>query len=235
MFCRRFIFAALVAAVGVFVAPATSQGAFTVRVQSSLGGDTTFVSGNGQDLNGATVTFNNVQITINASNNNPGSPGVGTLSTQTIDVIAVRGTVAAQTLTITTSADGFTTNPSPLTIHTEIPKSKLLGSASGYSMVDGTKVTNSDVVIGGTEATDVSVTPAGSPFNLGNVLTINLNKASGVSNTSLANVTLETDAIPAPAPAGLILLAGVVPFVGLIRRRLKGTPAGEEGGATVAA
>jgi len=224
MFSRRFLFTALLAAAGVFSAPAVSQAAFSVTVSSSLGGSQTFTADPG-DPNFVTgsVVLNGVRISVTSFNNSPGTPGNGTLSSNTIDIKNVTGNTSAQVITITSDAQGFATNPSPLHVNTELTAGTLLGSANGFTSIEGSHLAGSDVSTSGSLTSSVLYSPSSTPFTLGNTMKISLNATNlGTRiNTTLANVTLDTTLVPAPAPAGLVLLLGAVPFVGLLRRALK--------------
>lgn len=224
MFRLSFWKAAIVAAIAALAGPAVSQAGFTVTVSNGTNSHT-FVSSDGHNINDS-VQLGSLLVSIDASTNAPGSDGLGTISSQTLDVKNVGGAMAATTLTVTSEATGFNLEKAPFSVLTAMSSSKLKGTGEGYTSFDGTKVAGSDVSLSGpgyAEST-ATVTTGPSQFALSNTMILHLNATSGGSATSplsLANVTLDTEVVAAPAPGGLILALTAVPFLGAIRRRLR--------------
>lgn len=224
MFRWKFLTAALVAAVAALAGPAVSQAGFTVTVSDGTNSQT-FASSDGKNISGS-VQFGSLLVSINASTNTPGSNLLGTISSQTLDVQNVGGTLAATTLTVTSEATGFDLEKAPFSVLTAMSSSNLKGTGAGYTSFDGTKVTGSDVSLSGPgyDKSTAVLTTGPSQFTLSNTMILKLNASSGGSATSpltLANVTLDTQVVAAPAPGGLILALTAVPFLGAIRRRLR--------------
>jgi len=222
MFCRRLLTTAVLAVVGVLTAPAVSQAAFTITVAVQGGGSHTFFAPSPYETILGSVTLNGLEITVIGKNNNTNSSDGGLLSTASIDVKSAGGTLSPKVLTITSSADGFTTNPNPLTVNTTLAASLLGGSATGTSSINGAVLAGSGVSIVGatTDNSTVHASP-GTPFTLGNEMVIHLAGSTARAGTPLASLTVTSALVPAPAPAGLMLIAGAVPFIGLLRRVLK--------------
>ena len=231
MFRRRFLMAAIVAGIATLAGPATSGAAFTVTITS--GANTlTIVDGDGNDSNGTAgrIDFDNAllfgafDIEVSASTNSPGGfiPGfgpAGRISSNTLNVVS-NGSLT--TLTIETFSDGFSifdVNDN-VTVLNRLSASALDGGATATGVTELISATPSTTPVAslndvGFNQTSMNAVLNSDPFAIRNTMTLN----NLVSNAE-QNVTL-TSTVVVPAPAGLILAATALPFVGLLRRRLR--------------
>jgi hypothetical protein len=221
MFRRKFLMAAIVAAIAVISAPAKSQAGFVITVSDGTNPDLTFVSGT--NLIFGSDTLGDYTITVSGFANSPGGL-VSLLSNTTIGVVTT-GPAAAVTLTITAVVDGFTNIPAATGVHvfTSLSASILEGSATGHTELNGAPVVGSAVAIPGPgqdDANSIGTIPS-NPYDLGNVMVLSLDAYTGTTLSQRATVGLDSNLTAVPAPAGLILAATALPFVGLLRRRLR--------------
>jgi len=245
MFRSRFLMAAFVAAIAALAGPATSQAGFIINISDSFSSTSTgnIVVG-GDDFTGV-YTLGDLKIGIHTTSNSPGTNSDSEVASSTITVSSNAAGIHATTLTISVIADGFANAPNPVlaTLQTSISASFLqgqpafghTGTGNGYSTINGSHIAGSDVTVGGVDATSVPGQLVSNPYTLGNVMSIGLAADSRGINGTEANVNITTlldgggNFRITPAPAGLILAASGLPFLGLLRRRLR------RAGPTVAA
>jgi hypothetical protein len=250
MFRRKFLMAAIVAGIAALAGPATSQAAFSVTMQSGGSGpfvvtdnlaspgnggsggyfDNDLVSTNPNQINISSSQVGNLNgfsFTIIATSNSPGSPATGGVVTSSVISLQNNG-LTAQRIVFTIFSDGFTIpGAGPLAISTVIT------SLSGLTQADlGTGLTQSQIYSTGTGSTSASTDPD-AYFQSGLTLVtgpVGFTSAGTYSNQLVLDLYLDPGDIVfmqvasnviAPAPAGLILAATALPFVGLLRRRLR--------------
>ncbi|VTR96335.1 unnamed protein product [Gemmata massiliana] len=221
----KFLMVAAVAAFAALVAPATSKAGFVVHITD---GTTTYdVTPAGNDY-ANTFSFTGLSVKLTLTSNSPGADGIGQLSQISTEVKA-SGAVTARNITIKVISDGFALGKNQGDLNTTLSSTKLNGTGSsvkaeGYTLIDGVKVTGSDVKItsaaGGFSPNDQTGISLGNTFTLGNQLTLHLAASTG-GEREIANATLSSTVTATPAPAGLVMLATALPFAGFLRRRLR--------------
>jgi hypothetical protein len=210
---RRFMMAAIVAGIATLAGPSRSEAALTLRLSDGVNPTVTVVDGDNDGVvvfNGAIGTWT-INVTTGISKPN--------LGPATMDLNSVNVTNSSGgTLTIDLSDDGF------------------VGPHSGHVLG-----------VGGTTSGSVSFMAAGGNsntlFDLSNassVLNFNSSPYAGtallpsggndpysltiravITHTGAGATSFNAELEPVPAPAGLILAATALPFVGLLRRRLR--------------
>jgi hypothetical protein len=250
MFRWKFLMAAIVAGIAALAGPATSQAAYELRLSSNgeiatldlttvTTGAGTIGSGTytGSSSGGGVVTltgivFQGYTISTNLTfSNSPGSPGLAQLSLSDTSIQRTAALTNNGTLSIAVSATdyssptGFTTNNTAFqTLYTP---NNANGTVTLTSHVD---LTNSLFGAGNTQS-DTATTSFSSPINTQALPSINglfsmtneiqvSGLAVAVNNLPQIQASVDSTVI-VPAPAGLILAATALPFVGLLRRRLR--------------
>jgi len=222
--------AAFVAAIAALAGPSRSQASFTIHIDDGTNNFNVIASGNTYSNNNIVVGGFNIQIS--ASSNSPGSIVDSQVSNTALAITAANGAIAATTLTISVTVDGFTNAASGTAalLNTRGSASKLAGTATGFTTLNLAHVTGSDVNLpngGGFDQTNTGVLTPSDPYSLGNTMVLSLGAYSGPKDATLANVTIDSTLMGqgnfrlVPAPAGLILAVTAVPFLGLLRRRLR--------------
>jgi len=222
MFRRRFLMAAIVAGIATLAEPSTSEGAFKLRLSDDGGATwTTITDGGAGDDSGVAgvIQFSGdignwvVNVTTGLSKPllDPGSMDLNSVN--------VSSSGGPATLTIELTDTDFV-GPSPGQIFAVggTANGSVSFEAGGTNSNTEFDLTNSTGVLAfgsgafSTESTIVS--GSADPYSL-TIRTI-ISHGSGTNSTSF-NAELS----PVPAPAGLILAATALPFIGLLRRRLR--------------
>jgi len=227
MFRSRFLLTAAVAVAAALAAPATSQATFTVTIKE---GATTVGSFTDSDNDGiitiaaGPTAFGDFSITGSFSSSTRLTPNVSpaTLMISALSVVNNDAT-NAHTLTIEVSDSPFSTPVGPKNLWSNLSATALNGTYSITNAIDGvngTTVTASGTgpgsIVYGQGVNGVFNGPytTGATYTLSMLATINLN-AGGQLQTEGGNAQV----FPTPAPAGLVMLAGALPFAGLLRLR----------------
>jgi hypothetical protein len=220
---RRLMMAAIVAGIAVLVGPSTSEAAFKLRLS---------------DDNGATWTTVEDQVLLPVPDSNP-----------TVGAVTFIGSVGAFTVNVTTGvskpvlSSGImdlnsinVTSVGGGTLLVELTDTDFAGPAPGYSFhVGGTTSGSASFEAGGTNSNaefDLSNStgpiavsaPAfsfSSGFASGGANPFSLTIRAIITHSGPGNTSFNAELRPVPAPAGLILAATALPFVGLLRRRLR--------------
>jgi hypothetical protein len=228
----RFTLAAIIAAIALFVAPATSKADFTVTITNtetgSIAASFDISSNNGIISEQTTSAFSSDYLVgITATSNSPGG-AVGEVANDVLSFQTTSTSVAPATFTITTTADGFSSPASPVAVTTNLTINSNLEGASitGVSQINSTNVAGTSITSVSTPSFYTATNPdltTSSPYAVGNVLTLVMAGGSFGLDTTIAQVTINTQVVAAtPAPPGLVMLAGALPFAGLLRlRRLR--------------
>ena len=250
MFRRKFLMAAIVAGIAALAGPTASQAAFSVTMQSGGSGpfvvtdnlaSGTVPSGGYFDFDLTTTSPNTISIassqvgnlngfsfSLISTSNSPGSPTAGGLVTSSVISLS-NNNATAERITLTFFSDGFAIpGAGPLSLSTVI--TSLIGDLTPADL--GAGLTQSQIYSTGSGSTSASTNPA-AYFQSGTTLItgpVSFTSTGTYSNQLVLSLYLEAgeDAflqvgsrVIAPAPAGLILAATALPFVGLLRRRLR--------------
>jgi len=244
MFRKLFLTAAVAVAVGV-LSPSAARADFILKLSdgtntstvdlttgTTLTGTATASGLFGAHLAVFTVTFDNYSITSQvASNNLPGSATDGKLSVS--NTLVTNNNATTGNLTISVTASGYSGPTPQASLNGVYSGSYIVGADSGskvqeaaYYGASGTDFDTSGPVVQSTNAfTNSGVGTVGlgnatnNPYSLTDVITLTGIAAGG--NNSLNTAGMSADVMNAPAPSGLILAATVVPFFGLLRRRMR--------------
>jgi len=219
--------AAFVAAIAALAGPATSQAGFTIEISDNHGNTTGILTPGGIDYSNI-FTLGNYQINFTASSTSPGTPDQSYLSSGTISVKAINHDTGT-TLHFTVSSDGFTNSvPGGTAFYTSTLTASLLnGSGTGFSTINGGQFSSTLAITGAQTSTESGgVLMPGNPYSLGTDVTLVLgdtaaNHQAATSSFSTQLGDNEGHLLITPAPAGLILAASGLPFLGLLRRRLR--------------
>jgi hypothetical protein len=241
---RRFIVAAIVAATGLLISPSSADAGFQVTLYAPGGpvGGYTVADGGGDDIAGASnvIAVNGLLVggyTFNftfAATNTSGTPTLSFVGSSGI----ADGT-GAGTIQIVASANGFTQPVSPpdlvaisnATFQAQ-PENTGSFSVSLTSALDTGNALSTTAVgtVIGSDTDSISstgVVALTDVQNIGSVTTtpyaLNFALTATTSNTGRNVIDLDggLQIRPVPAPAGLILAATALPFVGILRRRLR--------------
>lgn len=204
------------------VIPTTSTNGF---------GQITLATSNGSSSlpnNGATFGAFFITFTGDRGSSASGSNVIGT----TNSTIVSNSSSASATLVLTLTEDNFTL-PTSLGVYnvkntlailsfTGSTVGALLSSAStvsdnptGNTATISNSFTSSQINTPQTAAATTQWTRTASNYTVSHTVTLTLAASASI------NFQARTDVTPAPAPAGLIMLAGALPFAGLLRRRLR--------------
>jgi len=276
MCVRKFVYAAVLAVVGVLAAPPTAKAAFLLQLTS--GSNTVTIdlenvpasnSANGytyqtffldQTEGVSTAVFGNLKFggyTISADTNvtnKPGDAQGGNLSLNGLTVTRDTGGSSEDDLTIALTATGYTAPKLQKTLDSNFD-ARLNTNATVTPIIDfRSSFAFGDVEFGEdisdkttTEGTNFGPKLPFEPFsesmstslgtNTGTYSLTNVTTITGLGfgkDNRLDNAGVSSLVTPqlVPAPAGLILVAGVVPFLGLLRRRMRAAqPAQDVGSA----
>ena len=230
MFRSRFFRATMLAMVAMVAAPATSEAGFSITlsvgsdpanritIDDNSSGDSNSTAGlitTSGSLAGFTYSGN-----FAFSNSGPSAGGSAILTITSLTINLTGNT--AKTLVITLQDTGFNSPvPGAAYVTSQLTAQSLNGatnsSAQFQSYVGGVagtqlSVENLGMTPGAKKFTDGMIVPS-SPYTLSNVLTLNLDAGSVIQATGSTEVT------STPAPTGLVMLAGALPFAGLLRLR----------------
>jgi len=248
LFRRRFFLAAAMAAAIGLVGPPTARAGFSLTLASSdagVGSGTvqdnssavingkTYVDGDVDDstmyvASGSTRLYNGVNFSIASQTNAPGTEIGQILSTS---LWITNTTNTTRNIQFIFTSDGFTNPSSPgETLFLMNRLTALSGTVlpgSNFDVYTAAKDQNGNIIrtnnytsaqYGASPFTEVfsdQVTfTRGNTYTLYNMMNLTLAAGQTIQLTSESLVV-------APAPPGLILAATALPFVGLIRRRLK--------------
>jgi hypothetical protein len=241
MFRRRFLAGAIVAAAAVLSSAATAEAGFQVTLYAGASSLTVTDGQVGVDLDGTAnsiITVNqNVGgylyvVTLSLTN----SPGTSTLAS-----LGTSGTVfgtGATTFQIVASADGYTSPVSPPDVQaiSNATFQTIAANTGSYSVSFDSRFDTTNSLVTTPTGTQIGSGAGGigasGVIALSDVQTDSLTTAPYSLNFTLTATTsctgfngLDLDGSlqirPVPAPAGLILAATALPFVGLLRRRLR--------------
>jgi hypothetical protein len=278
MCARRFVYAAVLAVVGVLAAPPTSQAAFLLRLES--GGQTATIDldalttggpGGGSNYTytfffkefaeGTTTgVFTNLEFagyTISAATNitnTPGNPLGGNLSLNGLTISRSAGSEDDLTIALTATGYNLPSVQERLdsnfgarlnTLAQTIPIIDFRSSFAIGNNAFGADITNEATTEGSNFGPVAPQTPFSAvgqsslnsntgTYSLTNVVTIT-GLGFGVNNRlDQGGVSSLVTPQAVPAPAGLVLVAGAVPFLALLRRRRGAAPAATPEAATAA-
>jgi hypothetical protein len=248
MFRSKFLLTAVVAVAAALAAPATSEAAYKVKIElfnastnASLG-STTITDNVGPDTDGTvgTVDFNDTNLFGTnfslklTSFSNQSMPAGNPAQLQTQSVRLLDNDAAIDFRVVITTTNTSYTIPSPADPSKLV--STLQWSSTGNPAVAGTFQSFTSLAAGGTsefDTTQVSTSlqniaspgtvstlwnRSGQAYSITNVMNIS---TTGVMGSSAA-ITGTSEVFSAPAPAGLVLVAGALPFAGLLRLRRRG-------------
>ncbi|MBP3960486.1 hypothetical protein J8F10_35115 [Gemmata sp. G18] len=234
----KFLMVATVAAAAALVAPAKSEAALTVTIKD--GANTTILTDGDNDglittptaaTNSTTggVVVGGYRIGLTSSFT-PGAISSELTTNTTLRVFRTGGAISGP-LTITVLEDNLTTPVAPasglLNLLNALTLLQVTGTGSNVSVVtiasnipagagDPTStsaVTLSNPNSGGDSHTTFKQTT--NPYSLSQVFTVTLGSGGSANFSGTGSVNA------APAPAGLVMLATVLPFAGMLRRRLR--------------
>jgi len=214
----------------------TAEAGFTLTLHETGFLDQTFNLTSGQLNTVGPISFNGYNITVTASDSAPGLDPVFGTALVSQNTFTVNNASATAPLVITVQDDTFNSTPfspgNPITVRNSV-SSTFIGNgtvtANGF-VSNGTPtqaatqtLTTANLLmtgplIGGTDQNSAqgSISPLGTTFTVGNKSTVSLLAGSQ------ANFTVTTHAVPAPAPAGLVLALTGLPVLGMggwLRRR----------------
>jgi hypothetical protein len=239
MFRSKFLMAAFVAAIAALAGPATSQAGFVIDISDNHGNVFHTVVG-GATYSNPTITLGDLSINFGSTTNSPGNNVNSTVSSSSIAFSSLSHGLASNTVvTISVVANGFANAPNPVlaSLFTSIGGSFVQGSntsaLTGETSVNGSAIASSDVSLTNNPLTSISLTTAlvqnnPSSYTVGQTMVVTLN-ADPIANNLEASVSINSilngggNFQITPAPAGLILAASGLPFLGLLRRRLRRT------------
>jgi hypothetical protein len=223
MFRRKFLMAAIVAGIATLAGPARSEADFKLRVDFGNNGsfESTVADGDPLDVNLlpgfiTVVSSNGIMVTVNTGTSNH---AFGTLDLNNLTVSGA-GTVAIElTDTGYSSFSGYSLSVGGTT--SENP-AILAFQAGGLTSNTEFDLTTSTGVLAGVDGPGASFSAVGEFGSVAAVDPYSLTIRAVVTHDSASDTT-SFDAFlqPVPAPAGLILAATALPFVGLLRRRLR--------------
>jgi len=229
MFRLKFLTAALVAAVAVLAAPATSQAAFKLRLDAGNNGsfETTITDNDANDTNSmvgvigySNSNFGGFLITATTGTSKP-VLGSGMLGLVSVEVSGAAGTIGIEL----TDTDYQPALPGSYILSvagvTSEDPSALSFQAGGTNSNTEFDLTHSTGVVTGNPVGGSSFATGGS-FTSGNASPYSLTiRAVITHNSALDNTFFDAELRPAPAPAGLVMLASALPFGGFLLRRLR--------------
>jgi hypothetical protein len=235
MFRSRFLLTATVAVVAALVAPATSQATFTITISdgtnsvtftdgslvqtnvvgaNALAGDILPMSGS-IGVSGNIGPFSTALTGATSNSTPPVLPATLGLS----QLVLTNLTNSTQTYTITVIDDNFMVPTGDKVVVASLawtnPSANVI-SASLATTVAGTPLTTLTYTsgsVGSVDNTSIVEGPTSGPYTVQQVLTLTLGAHGVFQGSAGASIT------PTPAPAGLVLLAGALPFAGLLRLR----------------
>jgi hypothetical protein len=248
MFRRRLLAAAAVAATALLYSGSRADAGFQATLFAG-GSSTTIVDGGLGDFdglaNGTIVIVSQVVggytfTTTLTETNTPGGPTVAFVNSGTNDV---SGT-GATTIAILASANGFTSPVTPPSLDAisgatfQVKAATNPGNTftvSYLATLDSSNSLSNSLTPGGTVigsgGPDTIGTPSGNADQNDNRLlssvnapyALNLLLVAKANNAGQNNIDLDGTLVlqPVPAPGGLVLLGTAVPFLGLLRRRLR--------------
>jgi hypothetical protein len=178
------------------------------------------------------------------SSNQPGTPSLGFLASSTLNTYLTNssGTVSqGYRLNVTVSDQGYTGPGSlgdrldlrteltglngfdPTTqLGTGVGQNNFVSTVTGPGQTPSSQSTSASGFVLGSDGVWVSGPVSfqrGTSYNLTETIGINLTAAN--TNGNGVSFQMNTVVTPAPAPAGLIMVATMLPFAGLLRRRLR--------------
>jgi len=229
MFRSKFLMAAFVAAIAALAGPATSQAGFTIEISDNHGNTTGILTPPGTFFSG-NFALGNYSINFTANSTSPGTPSQSFLSSGTISVTALSHDLGT-TLHFTVISNGFTNGfPGATAFYTSSIAATLLnGSGTGFSTINGTQFSSTLGITGvGSNSESGGVVLPSNPYSLGTDMTLVLGDTASGNQAATATFTTQLGdnnghLLFTPAPAGLILAATGVPFLGLLRRRMRRT------------
>jgi len=237
MFRKLLLTAAVAVAVGV-LSPSAAKADFTLTLSSTgtasvtldfttspgtpsspitVGGLTYFLNVAGQEV--VSGTYAGYTLSMSISTSSPVDVPSGQVTQGTLTVASAAATAA---LGIAINSSGFNSSATPVTAYDSISATAMNGGALSAATTTVTGATS------GSETTSPIGMSTTGFVQSGNVTT-SLVGAINVSDTITVGDTVSTlgdtftftsDLYTAPVPSGLILAATVVPFFGLLRRRL---------------
>jgi hypothetical protein len=235
MLRSKFVVSALVAAVVLLLAPATSEAGFTLRLHqegSPVSSDVLIADNSAMDLDtgaagigrilAVNVMVGDFQVQLNIASSNsttntiPARLTINNLSTGLLSTVAVGET---RRLVITVEDTGFMVpEPGGVEMKSTFTAAGLTAgsSYSFQSFLDGQGGTILDGSLAANSVVD-RVTIGSNPYTLQSVLTVTLQQLG--SGAATAQGTGATEVSPTPAPPGLVMFASALPFVALLRLR----------------
>jgi hypothetical protein len=215
-------------AVAALLVASPGFAAFTLTLTQGSSSETfTLATGNTAGTTTQEIVWNGFEIDVTASTNTPGGP---TKSFITDTALAVRNkTGAGGGLQITLKSDGFAfpSAGTAVTVRTDLStkayfdpagvtgSSSLLYTSGSYTTPNTVTLTQAGQSVYREDATTIQSTP----FSIANTMAFNgFGKGQTAYTSITTTVTTTEPVIPTPAPAGLILIAGALPFTAILRR-----------------
>jgi len=188
------------------------------------------VTGIETDANFANLQFGGYTISVNFNNtNSPGDPNGGWLTITGLNITRAPSGPSADTLKISLTATDYDLPDPQKVMRTGFTLQAPNASAGSISLTSyydstnslyGTGASNNMTAslpsnVGSTEKFATLGSSTGT-YSLTNVIDLsNLNKGGSINQGTI------TTTVIAPAPPGLVMLVGALPFFGLLRRRLR--------------
>jgi hypothetical protein len=232
MYRPKFLMGALVAAIAALAAPAKSQADFQliIRQGASVVYDSGLIIGATHTVPAATYGDYNI-LFVGGFSNTPGNPTLGQLDVDTFRITRVGSASGLDPLTVSISANNYNAPPLVGTVDTRLDgrfSSTATGSVGTGTLESYFNTSNAlfgtTTLVGSTSFTPSAPANAfysaiqpgySGTYSLTTILTFD-----DMSVNDIVEGGATTNAL-VPAPAGLILAATAVPFVGLLRRRLR--------------
>jgi len=231
MLRSKFFTAALVAATALLAAPAASQATFTLKLSQTGGvppADLTITDGTLPDpaadgLIQVTGGFGDFSTTLTAASSNSATNSLPATMALT-QLVLHNNSTGTRTLTLTILDTAFTVPTGPKSLDNSLAWSvpttqDAVTTVTLQTTVNGVNapllVVNSSTPNFGAQGFS-NFGPTGGSYPVQMVVTITLAGGATFNGSAGATITATT-----PAPAGVVLVASVLPFVALLRRRLR--------------
>jgi len=236
MFRKLLLTAAVAVAVGV-ISPSAAKADFTLTLTSGSSTAsfdfTTSVYSSGFIVNNTGAGFATVSLlpstsfagytslSFSVNTSAPVDSPSGLLSQNTFSITSTSASASLVVAVTSTGPAGFNPSNVPVTLNDSISSTTLSGGALSAATSTATGETSGSLTTSPIGMSTIGFLPSGNVTgSLAGIIdvtnTITIGDAPGTDN-----FTFSTNLVSAPAPSGLILAATVVPFFGLLRRRMR--------------
>jgi hypothetical protein len=190
----------------------TSNGGLYLLTASQGGYQFTNGSTNAQVDN---LIFDGLEFSATTAHTN--QPGLSTVGDVDLTNSSVSGNTSGQTVSIAISENGFTSPGagSPVFINSALTTIGTTGSTTGSSSDSDSATPVSETIAAGAAGSSTNISTLFA--STGNYTITGLVTTTG----NFSGIDLDSSVVLSPAPSGLILAATIVPFFGLLRRRLR--------------